>query len=137
MPKTTKLNHKEQLAMVDKFYWRAQGIAESTNDWDRYLDQIRQEEKSHRRFCPDGIRCGLTLQQAVRLFAVTDLLRARAGEEKPDPADFFRFRTAIFMGYALYMAKKELFDQEFSEAEAKAYMADVDYAALNKDPRNQ
>lgn len=132
-----------QLKAIDKAYWRVARCCEHNHDWDRYIALVETEEKGHRRFCPDGLKCGLTKAQAVRLFAVKELFERFVPAHKsdgehiytPTAADFFTVRHSVFGACSLAESCKAELLKEFSEPEMVNWLALVDYVKLNEDPR--
>lgn len=148
---------------IDDAFHRVSRCCESSRHWEEYLELHRQEEKSHRRFCPDHIKCGLTNSQAMKLFAVKELLERIAmpnicncgysgacmtcpkcvkptqSQKTYTPAikDYFHIRKSIFAAVALFDECKTKLRKEFSKTEAQAWLGEIDYAELNKDPRQQ
>lgn len=136
MSETTKT---AQLKAVDKAYWRVAKCCEHTHDWDRYLALVEEEEKGHRRFCPDGLKCGLTKAQAVRLFAVKELFERFVPAHKsdgghiftPTAADFFHVRHSVFGACDLANSCELQILKEFQKPEMVHWLATVDYVKLN------
>lgn len=131
----------EAIKLIDKTFWRLAGCCESTRHWEQYVALNIEEEKGHRRFCPDHIQCGLTRAQSVRLFAVKEIFEryvpAHPGEKifTPEAKDFFSIRHSVFAAAALADICGVRILKEFSEPEMAQWLADVDYCELNKDPR--
>lgn len=130
----------EAIKAIDKAYYRLAGCCEHTHDWDRYVGIIEQEEKGHRRFCPNGLRCGLTKAQSIRLFAVKEVFDRFIPNESgkvftPTAADFFRIRGSVFGACAIAESCKAEIEKEFTDREMVLWLQSIDYAELNKDPR--
>ncbi len=105
------------------------------------MQQHDEEEKGHRRFCPDHIRCGLSKAQSIRLFAVKEVFErfvpAHSCEEifTPEAKDIYSIRNSIFGACAIVDTCRAKIRNEFTDHEMLNFLADVDYAELNKDPR--
>lgn len=100
---------------------------------DRYFAENREEEKGHRNFCPAGVRCGLSVNDAARLFAVRQIAQFMAGEKAPEPSDWLHVRKSYLTACALVAEYRA--DIEKSWAEFGIAVSDVlalDYAELNK-----
>ncbi|MES2367037.1 MAG: hypothetical protein V4563_14270 [Pseudomonadota bacterium] len=105
------------------------------------MDLHREEERGHRKFCPDGTKCGLTVAQSCRLFAVKQIFErfvpAHSGESifTPHARDYFHIRGSVFASVAMADEQAKRILAEFNESEMVEWLAKVDYAELNKDPR--
>lgn len=136
-----KLTKTEQLKAIDRAFGRLCGCCEHTEKWDRYLALIEQEEKGHRLFKPDGLSCGLTKAQSVRLFAVKEVFErfvvAHAGEKPwtPEAKDFFSVKHSVFGAVAIADLCKAEIVKAFKASEMREWLDSVDYCELNKDPR--
>lgn len=133
----------EALKAIDKAFVKLERACESTHDWDKYIRLIQEEETGHRRFCPDGIRCGLTRAQSVRLFAVKEIFErfvpAHPGERifTPEAKDYFHIRGSVFGACGLADVRGTEILKAFTRIEMSEWLLDIDYAELNKDPRQQ
>lgn len=126
----------EKLNAINGAYFRVARCCESSRHWEQYVQLNRDEEKSHRRFCPDHVQCGLTAGQATKLFAVKELFEIITGDQfKPTAEDYFFIRKSIYASWALFKECGERLAAEFPIAECKEWLAAIDYAELNKDPR--
>lgn len=134
----TKKSKSEKLRLIKEMYWRVSRACESTRYWEQYLELHRQEEKSHRRFCPDHVQCGLTAGESVALFACKELLEIITGDQfRPACEDYFHIRKSIYAAWALFKECGERLRGEITAAEAKNWLTLIDYAELNKDPRQE
>lgn len=133
----------EAIRAIDRAFWRVAKCCESDSNWERYLDLHREEETRHRKGCPNGVECGLTKSQAVRLFAVQSIFERFAtshdGEKifTPVAADYFLVRQSIFAAVAIVNVNGLKLTEEFTVQEMSQWLASIDYAELNKDPRHQ
>lgn len=129
------------LAKIDKAYYRLERCCESTTEWDRYVQLVRQAERDHRRFKPAGLQCGLTVSQAVRLFVVKQVFErfvpAHSSEKifTPEAKDFFHVRADVFAACAIVDLCRVKIRNEFTDHEMLTWLAEIDYAELNKDRR--
>ena len=136
-----KLTKAEQIRAIDKAYSRLSGCCEHTHDWDRYVALIEEEEKGHRHFKPDGLSCGLTKAQAVRLFAVKEVFDrfvvAHVGEAPwtPEAKDYFMVKGSVFGACAIAHKCHDEIRQKFTLDEMRYWLDTVDYVELNRDPR--
>lgn len=137
---TTK-EHRAAVNLIDKTFSRLAGSCESTNNWDKYLAIHQQEERDHRRFCPDGVRPGLTAAQSVRLFAVKEIFERwipNNGTEQvwtPTAADYFSIKKSVFAACSIARDRAEEIQAEFTLDEMRHWLETIDYYALNKDTR--
>lgn len=126
----------EKLKAIDNAYNRMSRCCESSRHWDQYAQLHRNEEKDHRRFCPDHVQCGLTVGQSAKLFAVKELFEIIAGVQfRPAPEDYFHIRKSVYAAWAMHRECGERIQAEFTVDECKAWLAAIDYAELNKDQR--
>lgn len=126
----------QALRKINEAFSKLDDACGSSSNWERYVSLHRTEEKGHRRFCPDHIKCGLTLEQSVRLFAVKEVFECITGEQfRPIPEDWFHVRPSIFAVWSIWKECGEHIRTTVSVEEAKAWLAAINYAELNKDPR--
>lgn len=130
------MTKRQQIQMIDRAWLY---VGEALNNLTihgygrQYLALNVREEKDHRRFCPDGVKCGLTLPQAARLFCVKQLADYLTGEPEPTVKDFISFRHSAFMAASLVANYRTELQKAFQEAGVKEEdCAALDYAALNK-----
>lgn len=130
----------QQIKLINEAYYKLVGACEHTDDWDRYVGLVEDEEKEHRRFKPDGIACGLTKAQSVRLFVVKEVFDRFVPNESgkvftPVASDYFHIKQSVFGACSIV----ERCGVEIAKAVPFAYMRDwlkaVDYVELNRDPR--
>lgn len=135
------MKHSEALKKIDAAYWRLERCCESTTEWDRYIQLIQEGERGHRRFKPEGLQCGLTVAQAVRLFAVKQVFErfvpAHSAERifTPEAKDFFSIRADVFAACAIADLCRAKIRNEFADHEMLEWLASINYAELNKDRR--
>lgn len=135
------MKHSLALAKINEAYWRLERCCESTHEWDRYVQLVFEAERGHRRFKPDGLRCGLTVGQAVRLFVVKQVFErfvpAHSSENiyTPEAKDFFSVRADVFAACAIADLCRAKIRNEFTDHEMLEWLAGIDYAELNKDRR--
>lgn len=134
------MNKSQAIKTIDKAYSRLSGCCEHTNEWDRYVDLIEEEEKGHRKFKPAGIDCGLTKAQSVRLFVVKEVFERFVPAHKDDGAriftpeakDYFSIRGSVFGACAIADRCGTKILKEFCEPEMVEWLASIDYAQLNR-----
>jgi hypothetical protein len=96
-----------------------------------YYNLILQEEKDHRKFCPEGVTCGLTQGEAVKLFYVQTIFDYLFSNRILTTKEFLHVRKSHFLALSLvenytkelYQALKGVNWQEVSS---------IDYAELMK-----
>lgn len=137
------MNRKAQLQLIDSCFHRLTGCCEHSHDWDKYLALHEAEEKGHRRFCPAGVKCGITKAQAVRLFAVKEVFERFVSANEPEKiftpqaTDFFVIRHSVFAACAIVHSNRERILNEFRLREMLQFVREVDYVELNRDRRAQ
>jgi hypothetical protein len=72
-----------------------------------YYNLIQDEEKSHRRFCPQGVTCGLTVSEAVKLFYVQRIVEALPGVHVPSIGSYLTCQKSWFFAHSLVANYKE------------------------------
>ena len=161
MDKLTNAERKRQIKRIDETYNRLSACCSGWYEWDKYVALNEQEERGHRRFKPDPMRAGLTQAQSVRLFAVKEIFErfemphvcrcgwqgdgevcadcgGTASAQKvftPQVEDFFSIRHSVFAACAIVKMCQDRICAEFDRLEMVGWLAEVDYCALNKDPR--
>ncbi len=115
---------------------------EHTNDWERYIALIEDEEKGHRKFKPAGLACGITKAQSVRLFAVKTVFARFVPEHEdgdtiftPQAKDWFHIRPSVFGACSIADRCEAAILKEFQKLEMRYWLDSVDYVKLNEDPR--
>ena len=99
----------------------------------RYLEQNIEEEKGHRRFKPDGIKCGLTTREAARLFCVRQIAEYLNGAATPEPKDWLHLRLSNLTACALVAEYGAQIKAAWSESGISIDdLLALDYAELNK-----
>jgi hypothetical protein len=134
------MTKSEAIKQIERCFWRLARCCEHKDEWDRYLDLIKQEETEHRVFKPEGVQCGLTRAQSIRLFAVKEVFDrfvSRSGESifTPEAKDYFHIRKSVFGVCAIVDMCGERITAEFSNAEMADWLSQIDYAKLNRDSR--
>lgn len=100
---------------------------------DRYFKQNVEEEKGHRQFCPEGVKCGLTTRQAARLFAVRQVSEFLNGATIPHPSEWLHLRPSYLTACALVAEYRKQIEQAFDAAHVNYNdLLALDYAVLNK-----
>lgn len=136
------MNKSKALKAIDQAYYRLAACCEHTNEWDRYLALIDQEEKQHRKFKPAGLSCGLTFGQARRLFAVKEVFDRFIPNESgtiwtPTAKDYFYVKGSVFGACVIADKCEEQILKEFKKPEMLDWLKSVDYCELNKYPKRQ
>jgi len=110
---------------------RMERIFESSTDWNRYIDMIKEEERQHRNFGKGLGKDYLSRADSVRLFAVAQLLNA---DKSPSVDSFFHLRHSIYGAWALLQTEAATgIVKGFDRADLEAFAA-LDYAQLNQEP---
>lgn len=141
------MTKKEKLKFIDQLYcslMRA-NTQSPRADWQRYLDQIKQSERDHRKWAPRGTRFGLSVTDAVKLFAVQYIMEFRAGKftytgkhgyvfehwpRRYNVSGIFSFRLELYYAQALWTHDKEAIRKAISRSDARKFIAEIDYCEL-------
>lgn len=135
------MKKSEAIKAINDAFWRLARCCDHRHEWDQYLALHWEEEKGHRRFKPDHVECGLTRAQSVRLFAVKEVFDrwiVHPGNEHiftPEAKDYFSIRKSVFAACAIADLCGDKILKEFPLPEMKHWLESIDYAELNKDPR--
>jgi len=138
-----KWKRSEAVNAINGAFWKLAHACEHKHEWDQYLNIIDQEEKDHRRFCPAGVRCGLTRTESKRLFAVKEVFDRFVVHQcdqrifTPEAKDFFHIKKSVFAACAIADICEDSIRNKFSLDEMRDWLHRIDYAELNKDPRQQ
>lgn len=140
------MTKKEKLKFINQLYWALMraNTQSPRSDWQRYLDQIKQSERDNRKWAIRGTRFGLSVADAVKLFAVQYIAEFRAGkftymnkhglvEHKPRAlkvSDIFSFRLELYYAQALWTHDKEAIRKAISRRDARKFIAEIDYREL-------
>lgn len=92
---------------------------------------IKDEEKGHRKFCPDGIKCGLTISEAVKLFYCQGIIEGITDKLNFTVKDYISIRQSILMCQSLALNYK---DEIINALQGVNYsdILSIDYAELMK-----
>ena len=126
-----KLPRSKQVKLIHEAYSAIPDLQDGFRDVLDYLfDRNLAAERQHRKGAPYGIRHGLTVNDAAKLFTVSHLLDGWAEPNKWTVDDLLHIRTECL--YAQAYAKK--FHTELAEwaASYASQFAQVDYAELMK-----
>src|SRR5215475_12732973 len=135
------LTHSKAIKLINETFWKLERACEHRHEWDQYLLLIDRAERNHRKLKPDFVKCGLTVPQAVKHFAVKQVFErivpAHPGETKfiPKSEDFFAVRADIFAACAIIEMGHDKITKAFSESDMREYLDSIDYVELNKDRR--
>lgn len=126
---------RQQIALIDRAYAALDVLNNQVMSplRDNYFKQNLDEEKGHRHFCPDGVRCGLATRQAARLFAVRQIAQFLNGDKSPEPREWLHIRPSYLTACALVAEYQKQIEQAF-DAVGVNYndLLSLDYAELNK-----
>jgi len=128
------MEKKEALKLIQANYWKIKEVLECVawgNYHKEYYNLIQQEEKDHRRYCPDGVTCGLTVGEAVKLFYVQTIFEYFFSNKTLLVKEYLHVRKSHFLacaiaenyGKELFQALKGVNWQEVKQ---------IDYAELMK-----
>jgi hypothetical protein len=99
----------------------------------QYLRIIREEETGHRNFKPDGVTCGLSIADAVRLFAVKRIVEYLDGDTMPGPEQFLHTQRSCFYAAAFVAEFPNALREALTDSRADLdVIRAADYAELMK-----
>lgn len=129
------MDKKQSFKLINEAYWKIKDVLEVVHfgGYHRlYYALNLKEESDHRRFCPEGITCGLTKVEAVKLFYVQEIVEALF---KPSfiPAikDYLSIRQSIFMAHSLVANYREELSKALQGIDFESILK-IDYAELMK-----
>jgi hypothetical protein len=105
------MDKKQSLKLINEAYWKIKDVLESVHFGSyhsQYYALNLKEESEHRRFCPDGVTCGLTKVEAVKLFYVQEIVEALFKPSfVPSLKDYLSVRQSIFFAHSLALNYRE------------------------------
>lgn len=135
---------KKKFKEVDKAFFNIQHVFSSVHHGQygkQYFKLHMEEEKQHRRSCPDSIKSGLTISEAVKLFFVQYLVKFLDNTRKiPDIKQVLTVRPSYIFAGALVLnygddIKKALNMTYNGESIDIEVIKSLDYAELMKDDK--
>ena len=132
----SNLSHNQQIKLIRQAFSELQSIdlQDGFRDPVRLLlDKNLTAERQHRKGAPEGIRHGLTVNDAAKLFTVQHLLEGCEAPDKWTVDDILSIRNEVL--YAQAYAKR--FHKELTEWSGKwsEPFKLIDYAKLQQDGR--
>jgi hypothetical protein len=130
-PAPARISHTRQIKLIREAFSAIPDLQDGFRDVREYLfDMNEVAERRHRRGAPNGIKHGLSVKDASRLFTVSHLLDGFKDPDKWSVDHITSIRTEVL--YAQAYAKR--FHKELTEWSAKysAQFEQVDYAELMK-----
>jgi len=128
------MKKREALKLIQANYWKIKDVLESVawgNYHKEYFGIIQAEEKAHRRLCPEGITCGLTQAEAVKIFYVQTVFEYLFTERKLSARDYLSVRKSHFFACSLVENYKEELNKALQGVDVQSVNS-VDYAELMK-----
>lgn len=128
------MEKKEALKTIEENYFKIKNVLECVRWGDyhkEYYHLIWDEEKRHRGFCPEGVTCGLTQAEAVKLFYVQTIFYYLFSNRTLLARDYLSIRKSHFFACSLV----ENYREELKEALQGVNFAlvnSIDYAELIK-----
>ena len=99
----------------------------------QYFSLIRGEELAHRKYCPDGVRCGLTVTEACELHAVKYIAEAFAGINEPKLRAYIYSIKSRFFAWSLVSNYGTELRHELNWGQCELEeLLNLDYAELMK-----
>jgi hypothetical protein len=127
----TLLNRTQQIKLIFEAFDEIPDLQDGFRDVREYLfDLNEQAERRHRKGAPNGIKHGLTVASAAKLFVVSHLLDGFKEPDKWSVDHIISIRNEVL--YAQAYAKR--FHAELTEWAAKfsSQFEQVDYSELMK-----
>jgi hypothetical protein len=129
------MDKKESFKLLNEAYWKIKDVLECVGHGcyhNQYYALNLKEEKEHRGFCPDGVTCGLTIGEAVKLFYVKEVIEALFKPSyTPTVKDYLSVRQSIFFAHSLAVNYKEELLKALQGINWQSII-DIDYAELMK-----
>jgi hypothetical protein len=129
------MNKKESFELIDDAYVKIKEVLETVNHGEHHEELYSihlKEERQHRRGCPAGVVCGLTVSESVRLFYVSFIVEALfAPVFIPTLKDYISTKQSYYLAYSLV----ENYREELNKALLGVNWLDtlkVNYAELMK-----
>jgi hypothetical protein len=101
------MKNKKQTVKTISAAWAAISGVLATKDWGRtgekYLAENIAEERGHRGFCAGRGDYALSVPQAARLFAVSQIAKQLTGEPLPGLRNYLTCRKSTFTAAALVL----------------------------------
>ena len=121
----------QQLKTIREAYAEIPDLQDGFKDVREYLFDMNQTaERRHRKGAPDGIRHGLTVRDAAKLFTVSHLLDGFAEPDKWSVDHIIQIRTECLFAQAY--AKKHHAELADWAAKYSEPFKQVDYAQLQR-----
>jgi len=129
------MDKKQSLKLIKEAYWKIKEVLESVHFGGyhtQYYNLNLKEESEHRQFCPDGVICGLTKIEAVKLFYVQEIVEALFKPSYiPTVKDYLSVRQSIFFAHSLVANYREELTKALQGIDWQGII-DIDYAELMK-----
>jgi hypothetical protein len=128
------MTHREQIKTIRDAYSELSGLGLQDGFFDvakRLLEMNTVAERRHRRGAPDGIRHGLTVKDAAKLFTVKHLLDGWENTNRFGVEDILNIRTEVLYAQAYasrHYPELGMWFKKWSEP-----FKQVDYAKLQQD----
>jgi hypothetical protein len=127
-----ELTKRQALKLIDNVYFKIKDVLECVHYGGyhkQYYAIIQEEEKKHRVFCPDGVTCGLTLGEAVKLFYIQTLFEYLFNNRKLSSKEYLHARKSHFFACSLAENYKEELNKALQGVDV-SLVNSVDYAKL-------
>ena len=128
------MEKKQALKLINDVYFKIKNVLECVHYGGyhkKYYNLIQQEEKEHRKFCPNGITCGLTTSEAVKLFYVQTIFEYLFNNRKLLVSDYLSIRKSHFFACSLVENYKEELNKALQGVNIEE-INKIDYAELMK-----
>lgn len=74
---------------------------------EKLFSMLRKEELKHRKFCPAGIVCCLSVSEAVKIFFCRDIIEGLQGKYNFTVKDILNIRPSVLFAHSLALNYRE------------------------------
>lgn len=121
------MEKRQALKFIDKYFYRIRDVLECQHYGEyhtQYYNLIRNEEKHHRQWKPEGVTCGITITESTKYFYTRDIIEAVFKVSKiPDIKEVLHLKPSYVFCHTLVLNY---------EKELKEVLQDVDLQVLSQ-----
>lgn len=129
------MEKRKALKFIDSYYYKIKSVLECQHFGEyhnQFYNLIRDEEKQHRHWKPEGINCGLTIAEATKYFYVRDLIEAVLKLSKiPDIKEVLHLKPSYVFCHTLALNYEKELKEVLQDVDIKI-LYEIDYAELMK-----
>lgn len=124
----------KQKKILDSVYYKLDYTLQGIH-WGNYGKQlfnlIKKEEKEHRRYCPDSVKCGLSISDAVKLFFVHGIIDGLQQKTQYTIKDVLNIRPSVILAYSIALNYMDELNKSLEGINLEDVLS-LDYAELMK-----